>query len=243
MSTRQNRKHTKQNILMSAFYDYVGEHYIDNICADIDGLKDEIDMTEVPETLDDWFEQYVKNIRKEETQKRAMRKVRNISSRVAVILLVLFIPLITLTLSVEAFRLQVYNLFFTDYNEYSSVKIKQAPTENVTIEWKNYYFPKFIPEGFYVESINENTNIKTIIFKNKNNEKMTLTQSLNGTGFSLNTEEGLKKEVVVKNRKAILVQQDGMNILFWNNEEFSFCLFSTLEVEVLIIVAESLEKK
>ena len=49
--------------------------------------------------------------------------------------------------------------------------------------------------------------------------------------------------MVINNRKAVLTEKEERNILFWNNEEFSFYLVSRLEAEKLQIIAESLEKK
>lgn len=243
MSRQQNRDFIKQNKLMSAFYDYVGEHHIDNICADIDRLKVEIEKVEVPESLDDWFNQYIKNVKKQEKKKSMARKARKTSSRVAAILLILFVSLITLTLSVEAFRIQVYNLFFTDHEEYSSIRIKQGSTGDVDIEWESYYYPTYIPEGFYVESTMDNAKMRVINYKNQKNEYIIFIQVPNGVNLDIDTEDGINKEMIVNSNKAIFVKKEGKNILFWNNDEISFYLTSDLDIQKLILIAESLEKK
>jgi len=240
----QNRKQEKQNILMSAFYGYIGEHHVDNICDEIDSLKEEIDKIEIPETLDDWFDGYVKNARKKDNQKRINVKMRSISSKTAVILLVLFLSFVTLTFSVEAFRIQLYNLLFFDHDEYSNIKIEQEPAEDkTTIKWKHYYYPTYLPDGFYIENAKEIENVREIKFFNNSGEYILFVQTPNGTAFSLDTEGGEKKEVEVNNRKAILAKKEGKNILIWNNDEFSFYLISNIEIENLIIIAESLEIK
>lgn len=239
----QNKNHIKQKKLLSAFYDYVGEYHLDNICADIDSRKIEIDNIDIPQSLDDWFDRYINNVKKKEKQRKFIKKAKSISSKTAAILLVLFVSITTLTLSVEAFRTQVYNLLSTEHNEYSRVRIRHESTENVTIEWENYYFPTYMPEGFYVASIREVEEIKEINFINENNEYIVFSQAPNGTDFNLDTEDGIKTELVINNRKAVLTEKEERNILFWNNEEFSFYLVSRLEAEKLQIIAESLEKK
>jgi len=244
MSRQQNREIEKQNILMSAFYRYIAEQHIDNICADMDSLNNEIDRIDIPETLDDWFNQYIESINKENTRKKTKVKLKNISSRVAVILAVVFISIATLSLSVEAFRVQIYNLFSTDHNEYSNVRIREESLEDLKIpEWDNYYFPTYIPKGFYIEFTNELVDIKELKFTNGSGKFIYFSQTPNGTNVSLDTEGGEKSEVVIKDRKAILTVKEDKNILIWNNEEFSFYLSSNLEAEKLIIIAESLEKK
>lgn len=244
MSRQQNREIEKQNILMSAFYRYIAEQHIDNICADMDSLSNEIDRIDIPETLDDWFNQYIESINKENTRKKSKVKLKNISSRVAVILAVVFISIATLSLSVEAFRVQIYNLFSTDHNEYSNIRIKEESTEDIKLkEWENYYFPTYIPEGFYIDYINELVDIIEIKFKNDSGKFITFIQAPNGTYISLDTEEGKKREVEISNRKAVLTEKENKNILFWNNEEYSFHLASNLDLRDLMLFAESLEKK
>jgi len=244
MNRQQNREIEKQNILMSAFYRYIAEQHIDNICADMDSLNNEIDRIDIPETLDDWFNQYIESINKENTLKKSKVKLKSISSRVAVILAVVFISIATLSLSVEAFRVQIYNLFSTDHNEYSNVKIRGESLEDLKIpEWDSYYFPTYLPKGFYIERTNEIENIKEVKLINNNGEYILFIQVPNGSDNSLDTEGGEKKEVEIKGKKAILSKKEDKNILIWNNKEFSFHLTSNLDADKLLLIAESLEKK
>lgn len=242
MSERQSREYLKQNKLMSAYYDYIGENHIDNICAEIDSLKEKIESTEVPESLDDWFSQYIKSIKKREIKNRLIGIIRKFFPRVAVSLFVLLVSLITLTFSVDALRVKVYNFLLTDHNEYSSVRIEEA-AEGVTIDWEQYYFPDYIPEGFYIESAKENKDTKMISFVNSENDYILFIQSLNGSDFNIDTEDGSSRELFIGKRKGVLVDKNGEHILIWNNEECSFYIKSDLEAEKLIYIAESLKKK
>jgi len=243
MNRQQNRKNEKQNKLLSAFYDYIGEYHIDNICADMESRKDAIDSTEVPQSLDAWFEQYVRGIRRKEFRRRFAGKVKIFSSRAAVVLVVLLFSFVTLSLSVDAIRTQIFNMLSTDFQKYSSVRIEDGQTSNVKIEWEYYYFPTYVPEGFYIETVKGTGSVKTIWFVNGSNEHIVFAQAPNGVDFNLDIEDGTKKEVVIKDRKAVFVEKDKKNFLIWNNEEYSFSLISTMDEEILQFIAESLEKK
>lgn len=244
MKTNLKRNSVKKTKLMAAFYDYIGECHIDNICAELENRKDEIDMTEVPETLDERVYQCIDKFNMRNARKRLAEKIRSIIPKAAVILLVLFVSLLTLTLSVDAFRTQVYNFISTDNDEYSSVRIRPGSSENeVKINWKEYYFPTYVPEGFYIDKIQENDRVKAVYFKNENNEQIKFFQAPNAADFNMDTEGGEKEELLINGMVAVLIKKDGKNILFWNNAEASFYLVSELEADKLVIIAESLEKK
>lgn len=244
MKTRQNRNDEKHEKLKSAFYDYIGENHIDNICAEIEEFNEEINRIKVPVTLDKRVYQYIDGISGKKYRKKPWINLNRTYSRVAVILLVLFSSLMTLSFGGDTFKLNIQNLLFSDRDKYSSVKIRhENETKNIKIEWKNYYYPAYLPDGFYIESVNELLNIREIKFKNNGNDYIYFTQAPNGIDISLDTEGGEKKEVIINNRKAIFTAKDGKNILVWNNEECSFYLTSNLDEKKMKYIAESLEKK
>ena len=119
------KNNEKLNKLMTAFYDYIGEYHIDNICAEIDSLTDEIERTEVPRTLDERIYKDIGRLGEGKNRKKSVQKAKKAYSRVAIAVLVMFISVFTLTFDVDAFKLRIFNLFSRDYDEYSSVKISE----------------------------------------------------------------------------------------------------------------------
>jgi len=237
------KNNEKLNKLMTAFYDYVGEYHIDNICAEIDSLTDEIERTEVPRTLDERIYKDIGRLGEGKNRKKSVQKAKKAYSRVAIAVLVMFISVFTLTFDVDAFKLRIFNLFSRDYDEYSSVKISEDIKNEAKIEWEDYYFPAYLPEGFFIESIRELVGTKEFKFKNNSGDFIFFTQAPNGINVNLDTEGGEKKEVFINNRKAVFTVKDGKNILFWNNEECSFYLLSNLDETKMKYIAESIEKK
>jgi len=244
MKTRQSRNDEKLEKLKSAFYDYIGENHIDNICAEIEEFNEEINRIKVPVTLDKRVYQYIDGISGKKYRKKPWINLNRTYSRVAVILLVLFSSLMALSIGVDAFKYTIQNFFVSDYDQYSSVRIRDDNrAKNVEIEWESYYYPAYLPDGFYIESVNELLNIREIKFKNNGNDYIYFTQAPNDVDISLDTEGGEKKEVIINNRKAIFTAKDGKNILVWNNEEYTFHLTSNLDEKKMKYIAESLEKK
>ena len=68
-------------------------------------------------------------------------------------------------------------------------------------------------------------------------------QSPNGTNFQFDSEDAEVKEIDIMGNKGVLLNKEGRTTLFWNNEEYSFYLLSTIDEKELISMAESLIKK
>ncbi len=156
MNEKMNREDMTAEKLMSAYYVYIGEHHLDNICRDIDCLKNEIDSIKVPASMETWFSRYAKNIRKKETGKIITRKLKSISKKAAIILLVLSASLFFITVSVEAIRIKVLNFFMEDHDKYTIIRIEENLIESgFSIGVEDYYFPSYLPDGFKIDSIDE----------------------------------------------------------------------------------------
>ena len=238
MMTEQADK--KAEKIMSAYFDYIGEMHLENICRGLDEQKEEIDRIQVPESLDAWFIRFMDQHRKKESRGRLFTGLRKASSKAAVILLVLFVSMMVITVSVDAFRIKVYNLLFESNEKYSSVRVDELGDE---MNWEDFYFPAYVPKGFQVKSARELKQVRIIEFTDDKGEYITFFQSTNGNDMQMDTEAGDQREVMVNDRVAILSEKSGKSILFWHNDECSFWLTSGLDGEVLVRIAESVITK
>jgi hypothetical protein len=231
----------KAEKLMNAYYDYIGDQHLENICRDIEAREEEISRTKVPESLDGWFAQFITQYKQKQATRFFFNRLKIVSTKVAAVLFVLVASMLIVTLSVDAIRMKVFNLLLESNDTYSSVRVEEK-TE-VSIEWEEYYFPAWLPEGFRFGFANELKNVKIIEFTNDKNQFILFSQAMNGTELQINTEDGRQTTVEVNQQPAILSEKPGENILFWNNDEFSFCLSSEMDGVILIKIAESMKKK
>lgn len=236
MTEKLNNKTEK---IMSLFCDFVGEYHLENICREIEGRKQEIDNTEVPESLDIWFSRYIGKIKRKEAIRSTLAKMKNFSLRAASFLFVVVASLFIVTISVDAVRIKVLNLLTENRNAYTSVRVD----ENPLLGWEGYYFPGYIPKGFHIESAKELKHIKHVEFADQKDNSIVFVQGPNGTDFNLDTENYDKTDTAVNSSKAILYMNSGEKLLIWNNEEFSFYIISRISAEEIIRIAESVEKK
>lgn len=231
----------KAEKLMNAYYDYIGDQYLENICRDIEAREEEINGTKVPESLDNWFVQFITQYKKKQAAHLFFSRLKTVSTKVAAVLFVLIASMLIVTLSVDAIRMKVFNLLLESNDKYSSVRVDEAPA--FAIEWEEYYFPAWLPEGFRVDRAKELINVRTIEFINDNDQYIFFSQAINGTDLQLDSEDGERKEVEINHQPAILFEKSEKSVLFWNNDESSFCLNSSLNSEILIQIAQSVKKK
>lgn len=242
MDKQDNSTNTEQ--MMEAYYKYIGEAHIENIVSELDGQSANIDKVKIPKSLDDWFKGYVEKGKKEERQKKLMRRIKKVSSRVAIVLICLIISMIVITFTVEAVRVKVFNFWSITKEKYTEIRVDEASSDHIVSNsgWENYYYPSYIPNGYSLES-NEEFGTNRILKFSDGKEQFSFMQAKNGTDFQLDTEEAITEEIMIDGYKGLLILKDGRVLLFWNNAESSFYLNGYLESETFIEMAESLEKK
>lgn len=238
MTGQVNKKAGK---VIFAYYDFVGEHHLENVCKAIDARGEEVNSIQLPESLDVWFNRHLDRMKKREAFQKLIGNLKTALSRVAIIIMTLVLSMLIITISVDAVRTRVYNLLLDNHEYFTSVRIDEFP--DAMLSWEEYYYPKFIPKGFYIQSASELVQTKTIEFINADETRIMFSQTRNGSDHNLDTEGSSKKEVHINGNTAALFESPKMNILFWNDEDFSFCLSSALSPDIIIEMAESVVKK
>ncbi|MFZ7131909.1 MAG: DUF4367 domain-containing protein [Eubacteriales bacterium] len=233
----------KSEQLMKAYYAYIGQYHVDNIIEELDEKSEEIKNIQVPPSLDQWFEKTKKQWEKKEKNKLRKQRIMVISKRVVVVLLVLLSSLSILTISVEAFREKVLDIFMERTDTYSHVRVDENLGEDKIEGWEDYYVPAYIPEDFKIESAEDMTMSKIITFKNRNNDVIQFAQCPLGTDFQFDTENAKVTEVEIQGYTGMLSEKDNKNILFWYNDKKCFYLLSGIDPKMMIKMAESVEKK
>lgn len=207
----------------------------------VEWITTELEKIEVPKSLDKWFSKFNRKLDKEQRKS----KYKNIISKVAIVFLILFVSIATLTVTVEAFRVRFLNIIIENTQKYLGVEVGENGLKvNESMEsLKTDYMLEYIPEGFKTNSVKELDKTKVITYTNEVNEEIIFNQSPNGTKFQMDSENAIRKDVYINGEKGIALIKDDLNILFWHDEEYSFYLLSTAKLEQLISMAESLNKK
>ena len=111
-----------------------------------------------------------------------MPKIKRISlqigKRVAMVLLAMTIIIATLTVSVEAFRIKLFNMIIETTKEFSTATFD----ENYSVdylselpgEWNDFYYPTVLPEDYQFANAFDANGTKYIVFTNRKMEEYIL---------------------------------------------------------------------
>ena len=234
----------KEELLHKTLYSYIGYNNVEKINHEISENIEDIKLVEVPKSLDKWFITFNNNLESKETKNKYKNKFKSIISKVAIIFLILFISIATLTVTVDAFRVRLFNTIIKNTEKYLDIEVnEESQTNNIEENIGGFYELEYIPNGFELDYVENLGDTKIVNYINNRNEEILFNQSPNGTNFQLDSEDAEIKEVDIMGSEGILLKKEGRVTLFWNNDEYSFYLVSTIDEKELISMAESLIKK
>lgn len=233
----------KTEKIMESYYKYIGEAHVDNILKALEDKKEEIERVNVPTTLDQWFENFVNEGKRLQKKKKRARYIKKISSRAAIVILLLIASLSLVTFTVEAVRVRVFNFFMETNDKYTEVRVEEGadPIPN-DVDWDGYYYPSYLTEGYSFYSYEEAGVIRIINFAS-HDKVLIFTQAMNGTDFQLDTEDGVATEENINGNKGVLIIKEDKSLLFWNNNDTSFCLLGQIDKDEILRIAKNIEKK
>ncbi|MGO1818897.1 MAG: DUF4367 domain-containing protein [Senegalia sp. (in: firmicutes)] len=234
----------KEELLHKTLYSYIGYNNVEKINDDISDNTEDIKLIEVPESLDKWFVEFNNDLERKQTKNKYKKNFKNILSKVAIIFLILFISIATLTVTVDAFRVRLFNTIIKNTEKYLDIEVnEESQTNNIEQNIDGFYELEYIPNGFELNYVEDLGDTKIVNYINNKNEEILFNQSPNGTNFQLDSEDAEIKEVDIMGSEGIIIKKEDRTTLFWNNEEYSFYLLSTINEKELISMAKSLIKK
>ena len=243
---KNKEENNEQEQMMDSFYRYVGYQHIENVAKEFDEISKLAKDIEYPKELDDWFYDYLEKSKKAEKRKKRAASMKRMSSRAAMVVIVLGIGLTVLSFSVEAFRIKFLNLV-TDvtqrYTSFQIEEIKNQEEDSIPTNWSNYYLPEYIVDGYSLNRVQEFGENKIMFYQNNQGEEIQFSQSPNNNNFQVDTENAEITEIMINDRKGILVDKNGFLTLFWYNSDYAFYLMGNIDKDEIVKMAESTKIK
>lgn len=229
--------------MMEAYYKMIGEAHVENIVDELAGKSDEIDKIVVPKSMDDWFDSFQKRRKQEVNRKRWLRRMRKLSARAAVFAVILVASMTVVTLSVDAFRIRVFNFFLEKNESFSEIEFAENETnqEVPDIKLDSYYYLAYLPSGYQYEKYTVVGDGITIEYTN-GKDIITFDQDKSGAYYQLDTEDSEVHEVVIGEKSGRLIIKEERAMLFWTDGENSFLIIGLLAEQEIIKMANSIEK-
>ncbi|PKM51424.1 MAG: hypothetical protein CVV02_07410 [Firmicutes bacterium HGW-Firmicutes-7] len=241
-----NEKERIKKMNEAALYD-IGYHHSERICRETDVLLEEYKDLEYPESLDTWFDDFLKNRKKELEKNRRVQKLGTYSKRAAVVVLAVIITAATVTVSVEAYRIQFLNFIIETKEKYSLVNIEEDTGATIDFnqlptDWMNFYYPTYIPRGYIFKQASGDEVQKRMVFEDFDYHEITFIQAELSASMQLDTEDGDVIQLEINGNRGMLIEENGYVIINWYNQEKLFTLDGEIDQNILIQMAKSIEK-
>lgn len=228
-----------ENKIMESFYHYIGENHINHVAEEFDRISADASETS---TLDAWFDDYNKQLKKLDQKRKFRSRVQLLSKRVAIFIAIALVGIFVTTMSVEAFRIKLFNIVTEVTDKYTKVSIVE--TENgleSQIDWDSYYAPEYIPEGYTYSNSEYFGEIKINFYSDASGKEIQFSQTPVNPEYQIDTEDAVVTEVIINAEKGILAQKEGLLTLIWTTDEKTFHIIGEMERDQIIKMAESLK--
>jgi hypothetical protein len=215
--------------------------------AEFDEWEKNSSAVKVPKNL----ESQILNTAHELNRERKRKSYRNTCMKVlkmaAIIMLIVAISFSGLLISAEAFRLKIFDFIFENNKEFTKVVPVESGSNVLTIKknlpkgWQGLFYPGYLPEGYLFTEAEEIGDSKTIVFNNKNEGILILTQGpLYESEMRVNNEGVESGEVLVDGTSAFWTSRKGEVTLIWNQNGYGFLLYGPESLSEMIKIAEEL---
>ncbi|MDW7662683.1 MAG: DUF4367 domain-containing protein [Bacillota bacterium] len=231
-----------ENKVMESFFHYIGENHINHIAEEFDRISVYASKIEYPSTLDTWFDSYNKQLEKQHQKRKFSSRVQLLSKRVAIFFAIAVVGIFVTTMSVEAFRIKLFNIVTEVTEKYTKVSIVE--TENgleSQIDWESYYLPEYIPERYTYSKSENFGDIKIVFYSDAKGKEIQFSQTPVNPEYQIDTEEAIVADVTVNGEKGILVEKEELLTLIWTTDEKTFHIIGEINKDEIIKMAESLK--
>lgn len=222
----------------------VGYEYAASINDDID-INPDLKDVKCPEPMDEWFENYNLDIIKDIKKRKRNNFYSKVMKKIAIFFGAVILSGTILTVSVEAFRLELFNFFIeSSSNSDQIVLVDEVLNQALKPEVDTTYYLSYLPEGFKVISADSDLFGSTIFYEDYNDRGVTFNYFVNGDGLTINidNEDVTEEKVFVASHDAILRNKNGYLILFWNDGQDIFLISGNVTKKEILKIGDSLRR-
>lgn len=224
----------------------IGNEYAAAVSDETDALLEEYSNLEVPESLDSrvsgLMEQSELNARKKQRHRRISKFVK----RAAIIVVSLGLLTAGVTMSVEAFRVRLFNIIIEVREKFSLIRFATTSpvdlTDDLPADWSGYY-PTVLPDGYKFSSASQHSRIQNIIFVNSDFDEIYFSQGSISSDLQLDTENAEVSEIKINGMEGLIVVKEELCAIVWHDNINTFYLDGYVDKSLLTEVAESIIKK
>lgn len=171
------------------------------------------DLPEIPADLDRRFRDTIRREFAARERKVRFRQFKRAAARVAVAVFAVIGVLSTLVMTVDAIRIPVMNFFIEYYDGFAEIFVGEK--KEIAGEEDVYnLLADFLPEGYTLEEMFEDADMRFGCYMNDDGNCVTLTIYFPEMQLSVDTENAVCSEIVLCDYKALLIEKNGYSVLW-----------------------------
>lgn len=167
------------------------------------------------------------------------------AARVAAVFLVVMLALGGIGISSsEAFRMRVFNLF--ENKEDGGVVLRSKTDAEILKGWEDYWYPEYLPEGYYLLSAEDDGVDKVMTFSNGGREDIRIFESVADSALAIDVDTNVYQRVVINAKSEAFLFEDansGNSHITWGagDEVLTVSACQYLDKDILIRIAENMK--
>lgn len=205
-------------------------------------------LQDYPSELDEKMKEIIKEFETIQLKKTKKQKYTQMFRTVALVILCITVGFGAITMSVDAFRIKLFDFLIEDHGEYIDLKI--IGKEEITKEeramfpedWDNVFYPMALPEGYELVHARVLVSGAKYMYFENGDVALKLDYRLISEDTSLVDSENAEiGEAVVNGKEAIYVIKENNIFLRWVTSGYEFTLLtSDINLEQTLKIAESI---
>lgn len=225
------------------FLKHIGHEHTELLCKSLDLKEDEWKEFEVPESLDQWFEDFQRLEQKRSRENERRVKLINLAKKAAIFIVFIIGINYVLVSNVEAYRIKWLNTITNIQDKFTQIDFVEKDNDNVLTvpeDWEGKYYATYIPSGFHLEDSLTGQGISRLTYKDNQGNEIILHQFNLQSSIQVDSEAGISSQIMIGDYRALLIEKDNSNSISWSVEDAALHInASGIEVEELIKIAES----
>ena len=200
-----------------------------------DGLSD--DQCDPDDTLSASSEKRIMQlVKKEIRREQSGKSIRTLTKVAAIFLIVLAVCAVTIV-SVEAFRVPVFNLFVNTNDESTDIIVSDEPN----IEDQDYLTKSiYVPAGYELTDTKELVDATKYIYSNAEGQSIFVSRLNLGSFFGFDTEDAETGQVDINGSQALYSINKGFVSLSFKTDEYAYLIQAPVELSEVVKIAESI---
>lgn len=210
------------------FLKHIGYEYVENLCNELEEQKEEWKDIRVPESLDNWFQIFLKQeIKRKRKSNRNKAVIRYLKKAAIVILFIVAVNYFLIT-TVEAYRIQFFKVVVSIQEKFTQIDYETNNHGNVPgvpENWSGFYYLSSLPMGYKLSEYEVHDTIAYIKYLDDRGNWILLHQYLSQSSLQIDSENAVVTSIIVNGEEAILLEKEAnVKIISWVQDEKAFCL-------------------